>query len=204
MPQRMRGQSILHAIGSPERKESTTSFSIRHPGFYSSSRRTPGPSSFFSVSPLSYSVSTYLCRKIFFTHIPLAIRFSQVRRETGRKERVQVPYDEGRASHSGPESCVSDREVWGEALTREATGQSMSHVTKRSTGCRRFLCAAEGNTEGCAIATCPAGPRVVGDPGTSATLSAREPGDLMAGWKGRERPVRIREGWRAKADDARL
>ena len=49
-----------------------------------------------------------------------------MRRETSRKERVQVPYDEGRASHIGPESCVSDREVWGEALTGEAVGQVLS------------------------------------------------------------------------------
>jgi hypothetical protein len=28
---------------------------------------------------------------------------------------VRIPYDEGRASHIGPESCVSRREVWGEA-----------------------------------------------------------------------------------------
>jgi len=57
---------------------------------------------------------------------------TQVRRETGRKERVQVPYDEGRASHIGLESCVSDREVWGEALTGETMGQVLSHVTNLS------------------------------------------------------------------------
>jgi hypothetical protein len=54
----------------------------------------------------------------------------QVRRGTGRKEGVQVPYDEGGASHIDPESCVPDREVWGEALTGETMGQVLSHVTK--------------------------------------------------------------------------
>jgi hypothetical protein len=29
----------------------------------------------------------------------------------------------GRANPIGPESCVSDREVWGEALTGESMGQ---------------------------------------------------------------------------------
>ncbi len=71
---------------------------------------------------------------------------------------MQVPYDEGRASHIGPESCVSDREVWGEALTGEATGQSMSHVTKRVRDADAF-CVAEGNTEGCAIASALPVPR---------------------------------------------
>ena len=81
-----------------------------------------------------------------------------MRRETGRKERVQVPYDEGRASHIGPESCVSDREVWGEALTGEAMGQVLSHVTKLVRDADAF-CVAEGNMEGRAIASAPPVPR---------------------------------------------
>jgi hypothetical protein len=105
--------------------------------------------------------------------------FTQVRRETGRKERVQVPYDEGRANHIGPESCVSDREVWGEALTGEAMGQVFSHVTKLVRDADAF-CVAEGNTEG-APSPVPRRSRVVRDPGTSPTLSAWEPGDLMVG-----------------------
>jgi hypothetical protein len=36
----------------------------------------------------------------------------------------------GRASHIGPESCVSRREAWGEALTGVLVGQVLSHVTK--------------------------------------------------------------------------
>jgi hypothetical protein len=74
--------------------------------------------------------------------------FTRVRRETGGKERVQVPYDEGRANHIGPESCVSDREVWGEALTGEVLGQVLSHVTKPVRDADAF-CVAEGNMVGC-------------------------------------------------------
>jgi hypothetical protein len=84
--------------------------------------------------------------------------FTRVRRETGRKERVQVPYDEGGASHIGPASCVSDREVWGEALTGEAMGQVLSHVTKPVRDADA-VCGAAGNTAGCAIASAPPVPR---------------------------------------------
>ena len=71
---------------------------------------------------------------------------------------MQVPYDEGRASHIGLESCVSDREVWGEALTGETMGQVLSHVTKPVRDADAF-CVAEGNTEGSVIASAPAVPR---------------------------------------------
>lgn len=81
-----------------------------------------------------------------------------MRRETGRKERVEVPYDEGRASHIGPESCVSHREVWGEALTGEPVGQVLSHVTNtvRSADAVRV---AEGNTAGHDNASAQPAPR---------------------------------------------
>ena len=82
----------------------------------------------------------------------------QVRRETGGKERVQVPYDEGGADHIGPESCVSDREVWGEALTGEAMGQVLSHVTISVRDADAF-CVAEGNTTRRAIASAASVPR---------------------------------------------
>jgi hypothetical protein len=105
----------------------------------------------------------------------------------------------GRASHIGPESCVSDREVWGEALTGEAMGQALSHVTKLVRDADTF-CVAEGNTEGC-VTPVPRRSRVVRDPDTSPTLPAREPGDLLAGRLRKGGPHR--EGWRAEADDAR-
>jgi hypothetical protein len=40
---------------------------------------------------------------------------------------VQVRCDEGLANHIGPESCATHREVCGEALTGERTGQPLSH-----------------------------------------------------------------------------
>jgi hypothetical protein len=99
------------------------------------------------------------CRAVVDIAIVTAGRvFTRVRRETGRKERVQVPYDEGGASHIGPESCVSDCEVWGEALTGEAMGQVLSHVTKLVRDADA-VCVAEGNTEGCVIASAPPVPR---------------------------------------------
>jgi hypothetical protein len=42
-----------------------------------------------------------------------------VRRETGKEERVQVPYDEGVAIRIGPEPCAAAREGKG-AAKREA------------------------------------------------------------------------------------
>jgi len=39
---------------------------------------------------------------------------------------MKVPYDEGVASHIGPESCGGDREVAAEALTGESVGQVLS------------------------------------------------------------------------------
>jgi transposase len=49
-----------------------------------------------------------------------------VRRETGRRQRVKVPYDEGVANHIDPESCVHGREAMGEALTGARVGQPLS------------------------------------------------------------------------------
>jgi hypothetical protein len=49
-----------------------------------------------------------------------------VRRETGRRQRVQVLYGEGVAIHTGPESCAGRREATREALTGERIGQPLS------------------------------------------------------------------------------
>jgi hypothetical protein len=62
----------------------------------------------------------------------------------------------GRANHIGPESCVSRREVWSEALTGLSVGQVSSHVTKSVRDADAF-CVAEGSTVGC-YRQCPAGP----------------------------------------------
>ena len=63
---------------------------------------------------------------------------TQVRRETGKRRGRESLTMKGRASHIGPESCVSRREAWGEALTGVSAGQVLSHVTD-SPGRRRFL-----------------------------------------------------------------
>lgn len=39
---------------------------------------------------------------------------------------MQVRYDEGIAIHIGPEPCVADREVGGEASAGDCTGQPLS------------------------------------------------------------------------------
>ena len=39
---------------------------------------------------------------------------------------MRVPYDEGLATHIGPESCVYSCEAVGEALTGESAGQVLS------------------------------------------------------------------------------
>ena len=49
-----------------------------------------------------------------------------MRRETGRRLKVQVLYGEGLASRTGPESCVAVREDRCEALTGECVGQPLS------------------------------------------------------------------------------
>jgi hypothetical protein len=50
---------------------------------------------------------------------------------------VQVPHDEGVATHINPESCAVAREGNGEALTGEHTGQPLSRESFAVLGCRR-------------------------------------------------------------------
>ena len=64
---------------------------------------------------------------------------------------MRVPYDEGVASHIGPESCVGDREGAGEALTGENAGQVLSRVRKNY-GMPTESIFSEGNTNCPAIA----------------------------------------------------
>ncbi|MEM9592493.1 MAG: IS66 family insertion sequence element accessory protein TnpB, partial [Pseudomonadota bacterium] len=52
-----------------------------------------------------------------------------VRRETGMRQRVEVPYDEDLANHIAPESCGRHREVSFEALTGALIGQLLSDET---------------------------------------------------------------------------
>jgi|ERR1700676_2657521 hypothetical protein len=67
----------------------------------------------------------------------------------------------GRASLIGPESCVSHREVWGEASTGVLVGQVLSHVTNIVRDADAF-CVAEGSTTRCVIASASPVPRGLG------------------------------------------
>ena len=44
----------------------------------------------------------------------------------GEVLRMEVPYGEGVATHTGPKSCADDREVAGEALTGGRAGRVSS------------------------------------------------------------------------------
>ena len=69
---------------------------------------------------------------------------------------MEVHYDEGIASHIGPESCAGVREGAGEALTGEHTGQPLSRESSFS-GCR--LGQKRGRQyDGARQRECPGGP----------------------------------------------
>ena len=101
-----------------------------------------------------------------------------VRRETGRRQEVQVLHDEGVATHIGPEPCASAREDRGEASVGVCVGQPWSgdSYTVRSA---EGVPDPEGNTGSLAIARgCPAPRRQ--RPWHAHQSSGREPGDLRA------------------------
>jgi hypothetical protein len=50
---------------------------------------------------------------------------------------MKVPYGEGLASHTGPESCGDGSNAMAEALTGESTGQVLSRESEFDPGCRR-------------------------------------------------------------------
>jgi hypothetical protein len=91
---------------------------------------------------------------------------------------MEVPHGEGLASHTGPESCVYDREVVSEALTGERAGQVSSRERGCSTGCRRCQRVWKA-TQGTSIWQEVSWPREVGDPEHARKLFAREPGGPM-------------------------
>jgi transposase len=106
-----------------------------------------------------------------------------VRRETDRRWRVQVPYDEGVANHIAPESCVGGREAVGEALTGARVGQPLSGERLLIRSADAFQ-SAEGNTIRHASAS--AGRlRVVCRPWHARTSPGREPRDLHSARTGR-------------------
>ena len=103
----------------------------------------------------------------------------RVRRETGKEERVQVPYDEGLAIHIGPAPCAGVREDTGEASAGVCAGQPSSRESGLYSGADAVLLA-EGNTDGRVIAsarTTRRGRR----PWHAQKLLVREPGDLTVG-----------------------
>ena len=100
-----------------------------------------------------------------------------VRRETGRRLKVQVLYGEGLASHTGPESCVAVREDRCEALTGECVGQPLSGENQLRGA--DVLRPSEGDT------ACVDSARRSPTPRRRRTWhaqnpSVREPGDLQA------------------------
>lgn len=83
---------------------------------------------------------------------------------------MQVRHGEDLASHSGPESCAAHREVRGEALTRETTGQPWSREISEF-GMPTLFSQTEGHTaQGARRESC-------GDPTRSKTL--RMSGSLL-------------------------
>lgn len=90
---------------------------------------------------------------------------------------MEVFYGEGVASHTGPESCATAREGWGEALTGECAGQPLSGENHLR-GADVFR-PAEGNMAGVANARCPSTPRRRRT-WHAQTPPVREPGDLQA------------------------
>ena len=104
---------------------------------------------------------------------------ARVRRETGEEQRVRVPYGEGRAYRTGPESCVSGREACGEALTGERVGQVLSRESPLIQGADAVR-EAEGETVVHVIASAPLALRGL-RPWHARKRLAREPRDLNAG-----------------------
>ena len=89
---------------------------------------------------------------------------------------MEVPYGEGVASHTGPESCVYIRKGIGEALTGEVRAGLLSRERYCKTlGCRRC----PQKRKATPVASLPrdvAGPCVVKDPVHVRKLLTREPG----------------------------
>jgi len=65
---------------------------------------------------------------------------------------MKVPYDEGPASHIGPESCAGIREGAGEALTGESAGRVLSRESRFNFRVPTVSSNSEGNTGHSAIA----------------------------------------------------
>jgi len=66
---------------------------------------------------------------------------------------MKVPYDEGVASHIGPESCACSRKAVGEVLTGGSVGRVLSRE-RSYTRVPTASCSTEGNTGYVVIARC--------------------------------------------------
>jgi hypothetical protein len=97
---------------------------------------------------------------------------------------------EGIANHTGPESCVMHREVYGEALTGESVGQPLSRESFKLVQGADAVSVVEGNTDGHAFASARTALRGL-RPWHAETLFVREPGDLQSDRSGCPRVVRI-------------
>ena len=93
---------------------------------------------------------------------------------------MQVLCSEGIANHTGPESCVVHREVYGEALTGETVGQPLSRESFKLVQGADAVSVAEGNTDRHDKASAGSALRGL-RPWHVGTLFAREPGDLLLG-----------------------
>lgn len=92
---------------------------------------------------------------------------------------MKEPDVEGIASHDGPESCVTDREVRDEALTGVRAGRVLSREIRFSGGAD--VVSLHGRQNGLARERDGSKqPHAVADPEHARKLSAREPGDLHA------------------------
>jgi hypothetical protein len=90
---------------------------------------------------------------------------------------VQVHYNEGVATHIGPESCGYDREVMREALTGERAGQPLSCEILLNSGADviGFRGRQHGQMRHASIGPTRRSPR----PWHARKFSAREPGGLV-------------------------
>jgi len=113
---------------------------------------------------------------------------SDVRRETGKEERVKVPNDEELANHIVPESCAAYREVRREALTGVHIGQPLSRERRMNLGADT-VSEVQGNTAGRDIRERFGRPGVVVETGMCARslLGNRE----ISGLTSRNRLARI-------------
>jgi hypothetical protein len=110
---------------------------------------------------------------------------------------MRVPYGEGIANHTGPESCVGGREAVGETLTGEHAGRVLSREKLASSG-TPTLCSRRKAIPTTSLARDVWGPARSETLGMHAKHLAREPGDLVL--------ARRRDGnagRTAKSEDAR-